>query len=418
MPKLPPRTQAPLPRTKANLDHFEDLDYADHRAAFPALQNKTYFNYGGQGVLPWSTIGAISRAYMTLQELGPFSQAGNRWGDEICQQLRRQMALELGVQSDTITLTENVSVGCNIALWGLPWQAGDHIVMTDCEHPGIVAVVQELQRRFDLRVSTAALLPSIEGGNLAQTIVDQLQTTTRLVVLSHVLWNTGHVLPLREISEACKSFADGRYPVRILADAAQSVGCLPLKLEELGVDFYAFTGHKWWCGPEGVGGLYVRSQARADLSPTFAAWRGITQDKQGYPTGWVEDGQRYEVATSAYPLYAGLLESLRVQRSWGTASQRYERVRKLSQRLWQGLKGLPGVRCLQQLPPTAGLVSFQVQGHDPTKLVNYLEAQRIMTRTIANPRCIRACPHYLTQEAEVDQLIAAVASFLESASQA
>lgn len=414
VPKFPPRLPSILPPFKSDFDYLDALDYSDHRAAFPALHNKTYLNYGGQGVMPWSSIGAIARAYTTLQNLGPFSQAGNRWGGEISQQLRRQIAVELGVKTETITLTENVSVGCNIALWGLPWQAGDHLVISDCEHPGIVAVVQELQRRFDLRVSTVALLPALESGDPVQAIVDQLQTTTRLVLLSHVLWNTGHVLPLREIAEACKTFEDGRYPVRILVDAAQSVGCLPLNLEDLGIDFYAFTGHKWWCGPEGVGGLYVRSEAQADLSPTFAAWRGITQDAQGNPTGWRSDGQRYEVATSAYPLYAGLLQSLRVHNSWGTASQRYEQIRKMSQCLWQQLKAMPEVHCLQPLPPTSGLVSFQVEGQDPAALVNYLEEQQILTRTIAQPRCVRACAHYLTTEAELEQLVTAIREFIES----
>ncbi len=389
-----------------------EVDYGNHRSAFPALQNKRYFNYGGQGPLPWGSLGAIAKAYTQLQEIGPFSSAANGWGQTIAQQLRIQMAGEFSVHPDTITLTENVSVGCNIALWGLPWQAGDHILLTDCEHPGIVAVIQELQRRFDLRVSTVALLPLLNSGDPVQAILKGLQNNTRLVVLSHVLWNTGHVLPLREIVQGCQKAESGRYPVRLLVDAAQSVGSQALNLQDLGVDFYAFTGHKWWCGPEGVGGLYVRPGVRDELQPTFAAWRGIVEDESGKPTGWKDNGQRYEVATSAYPLYAGLLESLRVHQAWGSASQRYERLRSLGQSLWQQLQTIPGITCLQDLPPTTGIVSFQVADRDPQDLVQYLEAQQILVRKIRNPACVRACTHYLTTEEEVAQLVAAVQSFV------
>jgi L-cysteine/cystine lyase len=74
----------------------------------------------------------------------------------------------------------------------------------------------------------------------------------------------------------------------------------------LGIDFYAFTGHKWWCGPAGLGGLYVRPEAMEYLAPTFIGWRSITTDAAAHPTGWKPNGQRFEVATSNYPLLAGL----------------------------------------------------------------------------------------------------------------
>ena len=67
------------------------------------------------------------------------------------------IAQALGTTPKTITLTENVTTGCNIPLWGLPWQSGDHILMGDCEHPGVVAAVAELSRRYELDVSTCAL---------------------------------------------------------------------------------------------------------------------------------------------------------------------------------------------------------------------------------------------------------------------
>jgi L-cysteine/cystine lyase len=129
-----------------------------YRQQFPALTNKLYFNYGGQGPLPLVARDAILQAYDTVQQLGPFSGKALDWIFAEVAQTRAALAASLGVAPATLTLTESVSVGCNIPLWGLDWQPGDRLVTTDCEHPGIVATLQQLQRRFGIEVVTLPLL--------------------------------------------------------------------------------------------------------------------------------------------------------------------------------------------------------------------------------------------------------------------
>ena len=381
----------------------------DLRQQFPGLQNKAYFNYGGQGVLPQSALEAIQRSFHQVQELGPFSAKVGAWVNQESEQTRQAIATELGTTADTITLTEDVTVGCNIALWGIDWRVGDRLLLTDCEHPGIIAAAQEVQRRFGVEVEVCAIQATLNAGDPVEAIVRHLHPDTRLVVLSHILWNTGQVLPLKEIVAACQSYNRDK-PVRVLVDAAQSIGMMPVNLTELKADFYAFTGHKWWCGPEGVGGLYVRPEAREDLHPTFIGWRGITMDQTGKPTGWKPNGQRYEVATSAYPLYAGLRAAIALHQRYGTAQDRYQRLLTLSRSLWQQLLELPGVTCLRTAAPKSGLVSFRLQDQSHAQQVQRLESQNILVRTILNPDCIRACVHYLTLESEIEQLVAAVRS--------
>jgi L-cysteine/cystine lyase len=374
-----------------------------HRQLFPALQNKRYFNYGGQGVLADPTLAAINEAFQHVQRSGPFGLKVNSWTVQIAQQTRHSLANLLGVTADTISLTEDVTVGCNIALWGMDWQAGDHLVLTDCEHPGVVAVIGELQRRFGITATTMPLLKATD--DLVQLVVDKLQPTTKMVVLSHVLWNTGQVLPLAEIVQAIKAYSPDIY---LLVDAAQSVGMMPLNLAELGVDFYAFTGHKWCSGPEGVGGLYVSRAARSILRPTFIGWRSLDFEA-AVGGGLLPDGRQYEVATSAYPLYAGLSEALMTQNQAGTVAERYDHLLNLATDLWQRLNNLPRVDCLLTTPPQSGLISFRLAGGNHGQVVKQLESQGIFLRTIAYPDCIRACVHYLTSPAEVDTLVQVLA---------
>ncbi|MEM6450036.1 MAG: aminotransferase class V-fold PLP-dependent enzyme [Cyanobacteria bacterium P01_D01_bin.105] len=408
-------TSAPQPTGQSR-----ETSTRQHREQFSSLKGKRYFNYGGQGPMADSAIAAITRGQQEIQTRGPFSGAAYEWITAQGEGLRGVIARSLGATPDTVTLTENVTVGCNIPLWGLPWQSGDHILIGDCEHPGIVAAVNEICRRYGVEVSTCALSSLLQGADPVDVIAESLRPNTRLVVISHILWNTGHVLPLKDIVSLCHSNAP---QTRVLVDAAQSAGSLPLDqsgqtLPETQVDYYAFTGHKWLCGPAGIGALYTRAAVIEETAPTYIGWRGVQVDDSANPTGWEPGGRRYEVATSNYPLWCSLQQAMAIQDEWGTSTQRYERICKLSERLWSGLQVLPNVRCLlTEAPPKSGLVSFQVVndvGHpifeQHTELVKTLEAQKAYTRTLLAPNCVRACVHYLSLESEVDELITTVRS--------
>ncbi len=375
------------------------------RNEFPYLNGKAYFNYGGQGSMPRRSINALHEAHDRFQALGPFSSQANAWLIKESSLTRTAIADELGVGADSITLTEDVTVGCNIALWGIDWQAGDHILITDCEHQGIIAAVRELQRRFKLEVSICPVLNTLNAGDPVSIVRQCLRSNTRLVVLSHILWNTGQVLPLADIVSVCGS-------VPVLVDAAQSIGVLPLDLSEIGVDFYAFTGHKWWCGAAGVGGLYVRPDARERLSPTFIGWRSVIVDANGQPIDWQPDGRRYEIATSAVPLYGALREAIDVHNQFASAQERYCLILNRSAYLWRRLTQITEVHCLKNSPPEAGLVSFQIASGKHAQLVQFLEEKNFFLRVILNPNCVRACVHYFTTEREIDALIEAITEFL------
>ena len=388
----------------------EQAKLVHHRQQFPALANKRYYNYGGQGPLPQAALEAITQAYAYFQREGPFADKAFEWMFQQVKQTREMIARSLHVAPETLSFTDSVSTGCNIALWGLNWQPGDHLLLSDCEHHSVVAMAQQLQHRYGIDVSSAPLMATLNRGDPVAAIVDHIRPQTRMLAISHVLWNTGQVLPLAALVQACRS----RNPeTLIVVDAAQSVGVLPLNLSELEVDCYAFTGHKWWCGPEGLGALYVHPDVLERLEPTYVGWRGIIKDAVGHPQGWKPDGRRFEIATSAFPLWPGLEAAIALHQEWGTVQARYRRILQLSQLLWAQLGEIPGVHCLRTAPPEAGLVSFQVENQDHQWLVHHLERQGILVRLIADPNCVRACVHYLTLESEVTQLVEAITTAIK-----
>lgn len=365
---------------------------------FPALQGRTYLNYGGQGVLARSTLEAISRSFQDIEVRGCFSIANNRWCTETMGITKQMIAQELACAPDQITLTENTTGGCNIALWSIDWQRGDRLLLSDCEHPAIETIAKELQRRCGIEVDRCPLLDLGNSGVpdlVCQRISAYLQPTTRMVCLSHILWNTGLVLPLAEISKLCHARS-----ILVAVDGAQSVGVLPLNLTELGVDFYAFTGHKWWCGPLGVGGLYVNPQIWDQVHAPYVGWRGLEGNDRG---------AKFEVATSAYPLYQALQTALSINRSWGNTQERYERLCQLSADLWTELARIPKIKRFGDRAPDCGLVLFTIESRAPAEVSLWLEnTHKIHVRSLPEPQCLRASVHYLTQSRDLEILLDAL----------
>jgi L-cysteine/cystine lyase len=115
------------------------------------------------------------------------------------------------------------------------------------------------------------------------------------------------------------------------------------------------------------------------------------------------------VATSAYPQFEGLRATIAVHNAWGDGGQRYEKICQLAAYLWGELNTIKGVKCLKNSPPESGLVSFQIDSTiSPQNLVQQLEKQGFLLRTLLDPLCVRACVHYFTLPSEIEQLVAAI----------
>ena len=115
-----------------------------------ALQNKCYFNYGGQGPLPNESLDAITESWKTIQRLGPFTNDVWPYITKEVISTKNLLSEICGVHPRRIALTENVTSGCVLPLLGLPLSEGDHLLISDCEHPGIVAACKELARKKNL----------------------------------------------------------------------------------------------------------------------------------------------------------------------------------------------------------------------------------------------------------------------------
>jgi L-cysteine/cystine lyase len=377
---------------------------------YPALERSAYFNYGAAGPLSRDALVAISHAYWALQEAGPFSIEASLWVEEEAAETRALLESEMDAPSGSIALVESICAACNIVLWGIDWHPDDHVVISTSENAGVSAIVENVAERFSLNLSRVPVSRMVTE-NPVREMERVLRPETRLVIVSHILQPTGELMPMTEISRLCRSNGG----TMLLADGAQAVGAVPVSLRSLDADFYAFTGSKWMCGPTGLAGLYVRPDLQDVLRPTVGGWRGLSHNGGGR---FHPDARRFEMATSAYPLMAGLRAAIALHRQAGGAQERLEEMLVTTRKFRSSLESVSGRGQLRCLPDSAGgqwssgIISFAIDGARPAQLVRFLEARRILIREIHDPPCARACVHYFTTPEETGQLLRGIEEFL------
>lgn len=314
---------------------------------------------------------------------------------------RKRLAGFVGASADELALVDSTCTGCAMVIQGLPWQAGDHVVFGDAEYPAVITAVERLERRFGVTHTRVPI--QMRAADAVDEIACALRPTTRLVIVSHVLWTTGEVLDVRRIAQLCAS-----HPNRplLLVDGAQSVGSIHVDVHATGADFYAFPCHKHVCGPDGIGGLFVRSEVIDRLEPVFAGWRGVNM--HGHDGPFQPGARRFEQATTSFATRPALMASLDVHDSWAPYEQRSTQVIVAAERLHAELSQIPGVLPLLPTQPPSGLVAFRVDGHDPDAMVGKLAERGVVLRSLASTASLRATVHYLTSLDDVTALVEAL----------
>lgn len=342
------------------------------------------------------------------QELleGRATSASNSESKLAAAELRQVMARLVKASPNEIALTHHTTDGMNIAVHGLNWQPGDEVVTTTLEHPGGFLPVYVVRQRFGVAVKMIDLPPELGPEEVVARFEAAISPRTRLLVFSHVAWNTGLRLPLAEIVAMAH-----RHHVLCAVDAAQAAGAIPLDLPASGVDFYAMPGQKWLCGPEGTGALYVRGDDLSLLQPTFVGYRTLGDEGTSNLSGYflpAANARRYEVGTT----YRPGLKAMATNLTWLEETIGWDWIHARIAHLFDYARGalvaLPSVTVITPPGPQAGLLTFILQGQDPTRVVEQLEQADIIIRSIGQPNALRLSTGFYNTEADIDRLLAAL----------
>jgi selenocysteine lyase/cysteine desulfurase len=249
-------------------------DAAAFRSQFPVLETKAYLNAGTEGPLPRQAAAAVRERIAAELEGGRCGMDYMKSVRELAGELRQSYARVLGADPADVALTGSTTDGVNTILSGLDLREGDEIVTSDEEHPGLLAPLGRLKRKqISVRVVPFA------------AIADAVGQSTRLVAVSHVSWVSGQVVD-------CAALRATGIP--FLLDGAQGIGAVPVDVDALGCAFYAGSGQKWLCGPEGSGALYVRRDQLDQLTAPWPGYMSVADPMQALDSPPAPDAARLD----------------------------------------------------------------------------------------------------------------------------
>jgi L-cysteine/cystine lyase len=372
------------------------------RKMFPALSGNSYvyLNSGGSGPPSCETISAMREADDLCS--GPAYLEGTDFyahQHNLYARARESAGRLVNAAPDDLALTQSTTHGMNLGALALDWEAGDEVISSRSEHPGCLVPLHALEKRY------AVQLKLVEPPITPEKIERAMTPSTRLVAISHVDWTTGEVLPLEEIS----TLAHGRGSLT-LVDGAQSVGNIPVDIPATGVDMYAFTGHKWVLGPEGMGAFYVRPGLEVEsTSLGFASLSDPTafEAEGGYEEYFHEGARRFEASTISPALAAGFAAA--AEAVYERGPEGFAEIRRRADLLIGLLEEMPRITLRSPRAARCGLVSFEISGVTPQEAAENLLAQEFVVRFIPGPYpYVRASTHLFNTEEELEALAGAV----------
>jgi L-cysteine/cystine lyase len=285
------------------------------RAEFPVFERLAYLNAGSNGPVPRR---AIESALVMLRTQLEEGRGGHPFFDQIfssAMMLRERVASRLGCEPSQLVLTKSTTDGVNIVLAGLSLGPGDEVLISDEEHPGLLAPLALARERCGFELRT---VPFAE-------ITASISPRTKLVATCHVSWVTGQVLDAAPIDAP------------LLLDGAQALGAVPVDVRALRCDFYAASGQKWLCGPLGTGYLYVRPERIGDLALTRAGFPSLADPGRALELALHPDTSRFMSEVPPLEHIAWALASLDVLDDFG-ADRLHARAADLADLLAENLR--------------------------------------------------------------------------------
>jgi L-cysteine/cystine lyase len=374
------------------------------REALPALGAGIYFNSGLAGPLPAETAAAMDELSGWQVRTGrahpdAYPALVDRMGEA-----RAGIAAILATDVESIALTRATTEGMNIAAWSIDWQPGDRVVTTTQEHSGCLGPLISVRDRFGLQLAMADIG---DGGDDDRTLAafdEAIRPGTRLVALSHVLWTTGALLPIARVA----ALAHERGAV-VAIDGAQAVGAVPVRVDDIGADFYALSGQKWLLGPEGTGALWVAPAALEAARPSHAGWFGFERLDRDGSVVWQPDARRFETSGFHPPSVAGFARSCGWLSMYVGLSWIHDRGTAMARLAADRLASIPGVSVLTPRERMATIVTFRIAGWPPETALDELGARIFaIARSIAPIDAIRISVGFFNTEAEIERFAGAV----------
>lgn len=288
---------------------------------------------------------------------------------------RKKVQLFLNVASDKeIVFTRGATDALNLVAytWGAQnLRAGDEVLITQAEHHSNIVPWQILQKRIPFTLKVAPV--SDDGALDMDAFKSLLNEKTKLVSVAHISNVLGTVFPIKEIAKLAHAAG-----AKVLIDGCQGATHVPVDMQDIDCDFYAFSGHKLY-GPTGIGVLYGKRAVLETMEP-FEGGGDMIKSVAFSGSVWADVPARFEAGTPPIMQAIGLGFAIDYVQNIGMANIA-EHEKRLCGLLQDGVLSVGGTTPIGTAPDKTGLVSFVTDFAHPQDIAMILDQQGVAVRT-------------------------------------
>ena len=367
--------------------------WSEIQRAFDADRTMINLNNGGCSPTPTHVLEQMIRDLRFSNEL----PVDHMWRvlEPRVESVRRDLAHEFGCDPEEMAIVRNSSEANEIVQYGLDLKRGDEVVVSNQNYTRMLTTWDQRARRDGIVVKAVRFpLPPPSQKYLADQFIEAFTPRTRAVELPHITNLSGQIMPVKEIISAARA-----KNIDVLVDGAHAFGHFPFTRDELGVDYYGTSLHKWLLAPIGTGFLYVKKDKQKSIWPLMAT-----------PASMDENIRKYEeIGTHPAANHNAIAAALAFHRGIGV-ERKVARLRFLRDRWAKPLlkDGNGRVKILTPLdsPDGAGICLVTIDGLKANDIVGWLhDKHQIVTTPINHPEFsgVRVTPNVYTTLDEIDR---------------
>ncbi len=362
---------------------------------------KIYLNSASVSLTPLECIRSMTDFLISYSSMGPDSIDSEPYVTEKLRSTRKIIAEIVKCQPEEIILTQSTTDGVNAVANGLSFNSNSNVIIRGGAHEHHANYYPWL--RLEGKTQIRNLSIDENGFFDIKDLENLIDNNTKLVALSHALYNTGAILPIEEVGEILE-----KSNIPYFLDTAQTIGCIgDFDVQTTKCNFMAFNGSKWLCGPMGTGFFYCKKNSADLLEPVeIGGESAMIYDETKLAYKDVPD--KFQTGFRNYVGMIGLETSAKYLVQYGMENIR-KKIIKLANQLRDELSKISGITLYGPDDPNqrTSIVSFNISGKDPDEIVKRLEKQKIVlaVREIMDKKLVRVSPHFFNSESEIQKVI-------------
>jgi cysteine desulfurase / selenocysteine lyase len=360
-----------------------------YRREFPVIKNHIYLDHAGIAPVSLRVKNAVEVFLEESAEGAAFNYP--RWAQRVIE-VRRSCAQLVSAGEDEIAFIKSTSHGISLVADGVAWKSGDNVLFYEKDFPSNIYPWTRLKRRG----VEARAIPAHEGRIKIDDFEKNINAQTRLIAISSVLFSNGFRNDLKQLGAVCK-----RNGVLLCVDAIQSLGIIPMDVQEFNIDFLAADAHKWLLGPEGIGIFYCRRELVQNIRPPLIGWKSVQNELNfDHPVLRLKnDAQRFEEGSQNLMGIVGLGAAIELILEVGLQNIE-RRVLDLGEQIIQEAeKRNFAILTPKKRDQRGGIITI-AGSFDPAAARDALREQGIMVNVRGGG--LRLSPHFYNTEEEID----------------